>query len=160
MVGPARGALVVLIGIALAATACAADTGVEPPRELFQMRMEGEQQDVILHVRVADSPEERRRGLVGVAHLAEDEGLAFLYGEPTYGAFTMEDTLIPLSIAFWDEEGRIVALLDMEPCTADPCPAYAPGKEFVGAVETNRGFFTRHGVGIGDAIDLDDTAHE
>jgi len=159
MARPARGALVVLAAIALAATACAAED-VDAPPELLELRLDGQQQDVILHVRVADSPEERRQGLTGVAKLAEDGGLAFLYEEPTEGAFTMKDTLIPLSIAFWDEEGRIVALLDMEPCTADPCPAYAPGKEFVGAVETNRGFFTRHGVGIGDAIDLDDTAHE
>jgi uncharacterized membrane protein (UPF0127 family) len=66
----------------------------------------------------------------------------------------MKDTLIPLSIAFWNEQDRIVAILDMEPCEADPCPSYDPEVEFEGALEVNQGFFEEHGVEVGDTVEL------
>jgi uncharacterized membrane protein (UPF0127 family) len=66
----------------------------------------------------------------------------------------MKNTLIPLSIAFWDEDGRIVGIRDMDPCTADPCPTYGSPDPYVGALEVDQGFFTEHGVVIGDRIEL------
>jgi uncharacterized membrane protein (UPF0127 family) len=66
----------------------------------------------------------------------------------------MKDTLIPLSIAFWNESGAIVAILDMEPCPDDECPSYDPGVDFVGALEVNQGFFDEHGIDVGDRVRL------
>jgi uncharacterized membrane protein (UPF0127 family) len=82
--------------------------------------------------------------------------MAFLWSEPTATTFGMENTLIPLSIAFWDERGRIVAILDMEPCEADPCPIYDPGTSYEGAVEVGQGAFAERGVKVGDRVDLDE----
>jgi uncharacterized membrane protein (UPF0127 family) len=45
-------------------------------------------------------------------------------------------------------------MLDMEPCRRDPCPVYRPDVAYVGAVEANRGFFQRHGIEVGDEIEL------
>jgi uncharacterized protein len=70
------------------------------------------------------------------------------------GTFWMKDTVIPLSIAFWDDDGRIVSILDMDPCTEDPCPTYGPDEPFVGAVEVDPGTFERHGVTPGDRVQL------
>jgi hypothetical protein len=70
----------------------------------------------------------------------------------------MKDTLIPLSIAFWDERDRIVAILDLDPCREDPCPVYSPGASYVGAVEANQGYFDRHGVETGDVVRLEVSA--
>jgi uncharacterized membrane protein (UPF0127 family) len=64
----------------------------------------------------------------------------------------MEDTLIPLSIAFADENGRIVSIRDMEPCRADPCPTYPSGRAVTTALEVNQGAFERWGVGVGDHL--------
>jgi len=66
----------------------------------------------------------------------------------------MKDTLIPLSVAFWDEDGWIVGIQDMEPCTEDPCPTYGSPEPYVGALEVNEGFFAEHGVTTGDRIEL------
>jgi len=107
-----------------------------------------------LRVAVADDEAERARGLMGVASLPEDHGMAFVWDDPTQGAFWMKDTLIPLSVAFWDEDGRIVGIVDMEPCAAEPCPTYSSPGPYVGAVEANRGWFASRGVEVGDVVEL------
>jgi uncharacterized protein len=113
----------------------------------------------VLYVDVADTTAERRRGLMGVRDLPEDEGMAFVYAEPVSGTFWMKDTLIPLSIAFVDERGRVIAIRDMEPCDADPCPHYEAGAPYVLAVEANRGWFDEHGVDVGEPAELEQQAH-
>ena len=103
-------------------------------------------------VEVADSREERARGLMERDELAEDAGMIFLYDDETSGGFWMKNTRIPLSIAFYGEGGEILRLLDMEPCRSDPCPFYDPGVSYRGALEVNRGAFERWGVEEGDVL--------
>jgi hypothetical protein len=91
---------------------------------------------------------------MGETSLAQNAGMVFTYERSTMASFWMKDTTIPLSIAYWNGENRIVDILDMEPCTSDPCPLYRSHAWFTGAVEVNRGFFERHGVRIGDTVDL------
>jgi len=110
---------------------------------------------VTLQVEIADTSEERAEGLMGRTSLDADAGMAFLWIEPVSAGFWMKDTLIPLQIAFWDETGRIVEILDMDPCTSDPCPTYGPDEPYVGAAEANAGWFTEHGVVPGDTVELD-----
>jgi uncharacterized membrane protein (UPF0127 family) len=105
-------------------------------------------------VEVADTTDERRTGLMGRESLSPHDGMAFLWADPVQGSFWMKDTLIPLSIAFWDESARIVLITDMKPCRADPCPTYGPDSPFVGAVEVAQGELRRRGVGVGDTVDL------
>jgi len=109
---------------------------------------------VRLTVEAADTPAEREHGLMERTSLGADEGMVFLFDGPTDGQFWMKDTLIPLSIAFWDEAGRIVGIRNMDPCTADPCPTYGVAEPYVGALEVNQGFFGEHGVVTGDRIEL------
>jgi uncharacterized protein len=109
---------------------------------------------VSLDVQVADTQAEREIGLMGRESLSPYDGMAFVWEEPVVSTFWMKDTVIPLSIAFWDDDGRIVSILDMDPCTEDPCPTYGPDEPFVGAVEVDRGTFERHGVTLGDRVQL------
>jgi uncharacterized membrane protein (UPF0127 family) len=111
--------------------------------------------DVEIDAEVADTPRERATGLMNRERLAENAGMVFLVPEPTDGSFWMKDTLIPLSVAFWDREGRIFRIVDMEPCRKDPCPLYAPGGSWTGAVEVNQGFFQDRGVEVGDRVRLE-----
>jgi uncharacterized membrane protein (UPF0127 family) len=109
---------------------------------------------VTLDVEIAAEGRARNIGLMGRSRLAADAGMVFLFDGPRTGGFWMKDTLIPLSIAFWDQSGRIVRILHMTPCRADPCRSYFPGVTYVGAVETNRGWFAAHGVQRGDRVTL------
>jgi hypothetical protein len=114
--------------------------------------------DATLSVEIADTSDERAQGLMDRDSLPADDGMAFVWDEPVDASFWMKDTLIPLSVAFWDEQGRIVGILDMEPCRADPCPTYSSPEPYVGAVEANLGWFGRHGAEVGDLVELEANA--
>jgi uncharacterized membrane protein (UPF0127 family) len=110
---------------------------------------------VKVRVEIAESPEAQQRGLMGRTELAPDAGMVFLEPRPVRVGFWMKDTLIPLSIAFWGHDQRILAILDMAPCEQEPCPTYDPGVAWTGAVEVNQGFFEDRGVEVGDPVRLD-----
>ena len=55
-----------------------------------------------LHVDLAADDADRARGLMGVADLQAKPGMALVSEEDTDSSFWMQDTLIPLSIAFVD----------------------------------------------------------
>ena len=103
-----------------------------------------------LRVQVAEDDASRAQGLMGVTALGADEGMAFLWDEPTTGSFWMKDTLIPLSIAFVDAGGRIITIRDMTPCTAEPCDTYEATGPYVMAVEANEGWFDGQAITVGD----------
>ena len=110
--------------------------------------------DAVLYVAVAETAQEQQRGLMGVETLPADEGMAFVFDEPANSTFWMKDTLIPLSIAFVDENDRVIGLRDMQPCEADPCPTYAIEEPYVLAIEANLGWFDQAGVELGDHAEL------
>jgi uncharacterized protein len=103
---------------------------------------------------VADTDAERRRGLMGRTSMEPDSGMVFVFDGEEDGAFWMKDTLIPLSIAFWSDDDRLVDILEMEPCEADPCPTYPARAPFTHALEMNAGWFDDHGIEIGDRVEL------
>jgi uncharacterized protein len=104
-------------------------------------------------VEVADTDAERQTGLMGWTVLPEDAGMLFVFeGEQTL-SFWMKDTLIPLSIAYIDAEGRIVDIQDMQPLDDVP-PHYVSAEPARYALEVNQGFFEERGVTIGDFVEL------
>ncbi|MFN2526147.1 MAG: DUF192 domain-containing protein [Actinomycetota bacterium] len=111
-------------------------------------------ESVLIDVEVAATPEQRGFGLMHRETLDADAGMVFLWFGPTSASFYMKDTLIPLSIAFFDERGRILKILDMDLCTKDPCRLYDPGVTYWGALEVNQGAFERWGVERGDIITI------
>ena len=138
----------------LVAVACGPAEEVSDPNASAALSIRTDDGTVSLDVQVADTPEERQTGLMGRESLSPYDGMAFVWEEPVVGTFWMKDTVIPLSIAFWDDDGRIVSILDMDPCTEDPCPTYGPDEPFVGAVEVDPGTFELHGVTLGDRVEL------
>ncbi len=96
---------------------------------------------------------------MGVESMPANEGMAFIFDEPVLSPFWMKDTLIPLSIAFVDEEERVIGVRDMQPCEADPCPTYGVDEPYVLAIEANLGWFDDHGIGAGDRAELRTSAY-
>ncbi|HYM70118.1 MAG TPA: DUF192 domain-containing protein [bacterium] len=102
-----------------------------------------------VQVEIADTEAAREVGLMCRTALAPDAGMLFVFEDITRDPFWMKDTLIPLSIAFIDNAGHIVGLLDMA-VAADPengpFPTYGPKNQYRYALEVNQGFFAQHGI--------------
>ena len=116
------------------------------------------QHSVTVNLEWAETAEQRRIGLMGREHLGERAGMLFDYAElqPAEHSFWMRNTLIPLDIAFIDEQGTIVAINHMVPCdsvTGLNCPTYLATAAFVRAVEMNAGFFMRYQLAPGDRFE-------
>jgi len=103
-----------------------------------------------LSLAVAASPEARRCGLSERDRLPEDEGMLFVLPAPRMFSFWMKNTRLPLSIAFLDEEGRILSIEQMAPLNADAIYSSPGPVRF--AVEVNQGWYAAHGVRVGDVI--------
>jgi uncharacterized protein len=143
-----------LIPLLLLAAAACGSADASDPDATAALSIRTDDGTVSLQVQLADTPDERQAGLMDRESLTPYDGMAFVWEEPVVSSFWMKDTLIPLSIAFWDDDGRIISILDMNPCTVDPCPSYGPDEPFVGAVEVERGTLEEHGVAIGDQVEL------
>lgn len=110
------------------------------------------EREIRLTVQVADTQEKRERGLMFVEKLPENEGILFVFSEKTYGGFWMKNTLIPLSIAFLDLDGKIIKILDMKPCKEEECPTYDPKLSYHYVIEMNLGWFERNQIKEGDYV--------
>lgn len=127
------------------------DDGDSGPRVVLS----GSGGDRTVLVEVADSPAEQELGLMNRSSLPQDAGMVFVWDADHRGAFWMKDTRIPLSIAFYGADGRILKIFDMVPCTRDPCPLYDPEVAYRGALEVNRGAFDRWRIAEGDRLRLE-----
>jgi uncharacterized protein len=108
-----------------------------------------------LTVQVADTPKKRDKGLMFFEKLPENEGMLFVFSAKTYGGFWMKNTIIPLSIAFLDSNGKILKILDMVPCKEEVCPTYDPELSYYYAIEVNLGWFEKNQINEGDFVKLD-----
>ncbi|HUF59787.1 MAG TPA: DUF192 domain-containing protein [Actinomycetota bacterium] len=143
---------IVAVSLAVAALVACSETDSHPDRPRSTVAFDGT--DALLYVDVADEPDERSRGLMGVDSMPTDQGMAFVWDEPVGSTFWMKDTLIPLSIAFVGEDDRVIGVRDMQPCEADPCPSYGVDEPYLLAIEANLGWFDDHGIGAGDQAEL------
>lgn len=106
-----------------------------------------------LKVKVAEDPESRGKGLMGVPSLPSSAGMVFKFDRPLRSSFYMENTLVPLDIAFWGEDRKIHEILHMTPCKATPCPLYQPKLEYIGALEAKGGLLQGK-VRAGDLVTM------
>ncbi len=107
---------------------------------------------VNLNVDVAVTPAQQEYGLMNRASMPADSGMLFVFQPPANAkqiGFWMKDTLIPLSIAFVKPDVTIEDLQEMQALSEQV--HYAPG-DYAYAIEANKGFFTSHGVAVGDKV--------
>lgn len=102
-----------------------------------------------IQAEVAASERDRQTGLMNRKTLPAQAGMLFIFEESAQHCFWMKNTLLPLSIAFIDEAGKIVTLADMQPQTED---SHCPAKPIRYALEMNQGWFRSHGIATGTVI--------
>jgi uncharacterized protein len=103
-----------------------------------------------LRVEVVDTLEKQERGLMFRQSLPENEGMLFVYREPQELAFWMRNTIIPLDIVFVGADGIILNIHQARPLDESVLYRSAGAAKYV--IETNQGWFSRHGIRPGDRI--------
>ena len=103
-------------------------------------------------VELADTPEKRALGLMYRRDLPELHGMLFLFPRQEPQSFWMKNTPLPLDIIFIDVTRTIVSIApNTTPFSEKLIPSDKPA-QFV--LEVNGGFCQRHGVAIGDRVEL------
>src|SRR4051812_32944685 len=90
----------------------------------------------VIKAEVASSQAQHEQGLMFREKMGQNEGMVFLFNTPAVVCMWMKNTLIPLSVAFIDIDGKIINIEDMEPQTTESHCAKKPAKY---ALEMNRG---------------------
>lgn len=98
---------------------------------------------------LAATPESRQIGMMQRTLMAPQRGMLFVFPEVAKHCMWMRNTLLPLSVAFLDEKGRIINVEDMQPKTTDNHCAVKPARY---ALEMNLGWYRSRGLGPGFAI--------
>lgn len=102
-----------------------------------------------IHAELADTVPARMQGLMYRTALAPNSGMLFVYERPAMECMWMKNTLIPLSVAFFDESGRLINVEQMRAQTEDSHCAARPASY---ALEMERGWFARNGIRPGAVL--------
>lgn len=107
-----------------------------------------------IHVAVALTEELRERGLSGVSHINDDEGMLFIFDKPAQYSFWMPDMNFPIDIIWIGTDKKIIDVTkNAQPLTPDEKPIYfKPNKPAQYVLEVNTGFFDqsnlKEGMGV------------
>ncbi len=101
-------------------------------------------------VELAQTPEQRRKGLMFRLNLPADHGMLFDFEKPNTVVMWMKNTYISLDMIFIDDTGLVVKIAtDTNPHSLEPISSGAPVRA---VLEINGGLSGRLGLGVGDCI--------
>jgi uncharacterized membrane protein (UPF0127 family) len=137
-----------LAGLALAASS-AASGQTAPQSGLPVMELSAGMHRI--RAELAATPNTRSIGLMHRRSLGPNQGMLFAFPERGVHCFWMRNTLIPLTIAFIADDGRIVNMADMAPMTED---GHCPSEPVRLALEMEKGWFEKKGLRSGDRLGI------
>lgn len=103
----------------------------------------------VIQAEVAATEAQRQQGLMFREKLAPNAGMVFLFNRPAQICMWMKNTLVPLSVAFIDESGKIINIEDMQPQTTN---SHCASGQATYALEMNKGWFTQKNIKPGTVI--------
>jgi len=109
--------------------------------------------DSEIWVEIADSDEERMKGLMWREQMPEDQGMLFVFPHAQIQSFWMRNTYLPLDIAFIDAQWQITDIHQMEPLI--DTIYYRSSVPVPYALEMNQGWFSDHQVQVGDKVSFE-----
>lgn len=91
------------------------------------------------------------KGLMFRKSMPEDQGMLFIFDRPKQMSFWMRNTHLPLDIGFFTADGVLREIYPLYP--HDENSRKSIRFDLVYALETNQGWFERHGLKPGDKFD-------
>lgn len=102
-----------------------------------------------INAEVAASGDAREQGLMFREKMAQNRGMLFVFPDARRECMWMKNTLLPLSVAFLDDQGAIVNIEEMAPQTLS---SHCSAKPVRFALEMNAGWFKQRGFGPGTQL--------
>lgn len=102
-----------------------------------------------IEAEVAANDQNRQVGLMNRKSMAKQHGMLFVFPQANTHCMWMRNTLLPLSVAFLDDEGKIINIEDMQPQTENNHCASRPARY---ALEMNLGWFAQRGLKPGTRL--------
>ena len=96
-----------------------------------------------IRAEVASDMGARMQGLMFRKSMPQNAGMVFVFEESAVHCMWMKNTLIPLSVAFIDQDGAIINIADMQPHSEQSHCATRPARY---ALEMNKGWFAQRGI--------------
>ena len=106
-----------------------------------------------LTVEIADENRERQAGVMHRTTMPENEGMLFVFSYPNQRGFWMENTTVPLSIAYIDRASRVIEIHDLHPGNTQPVESRSARVQY--ALEVNQGWFAKNGIKPGTVLATD-----
>lgn len=104
----------------------------------------------LIKAEVASTPASQQLGLMYRKEMPEQQGMLFVFDQKAGHCFWMRNTLLPLSIAFIDDDGKIVNIEEMKPQTENN---HCPLKAIRFALEMNAEWFNKRQIGQGRVVE-------
>jgi uncharacterized membrane protein (UPF0127 family) len=107
-------------------------------------------------VEVAKTSEQHEYGLMFRKSLPANGGMLFVFSEESVKTFWMKDTLIDLSIGYFDKDQALIDIQEMVPVSPmDTRPrTYPSAKPAMYALEMNKGWFAKNKIKLGQRFKL------
>ena len=110
--------------------------------------------NVAFEVELAETPEQRTKGLMFRESMSDREGMLFIFDNKASRSFWMKNTLISLDMIFIDEDMNVVEVKsNIQPCEADPCPFY-PSQPAMYVLEINAGLAEKKNIQVGSQVNV------
>ena len=110
-----------------------------------------------LKVEIPSTNGEFKAGLMFRESLDEDAGMLFMFDSIDYHSFHMQNTTIPLDIAFIDKWCIVESIKELKPLSNEHVGSDSP---VLFALEVNRGWFSENNVNVGDKVISEDVSIE
>lgn len=102
-------------------------------------------------VEIAESDEEREKGLKGRESLPSNGGMWFVFPQTVEEKFWMKDTKFPLDLIYVDEGMKVVHIIENAP--AESAELLVSPSPFKYVLEVNAGTAAKHGVKVGNSVE-------
>ncbi len=105
-------------------------------------------------IEIAQTPEERAKGLMFRESLPQEAGMLFVFEEPGAYGFWMKNTLISLDMVWLDEDMNVVHIEEaVNPCEQVSCPVYYSEVSAKYVLELNAGTVKKIGLKTEDQLE-------